>query len=185
MQQIGYSLVDATGKELQFFGDTAGQFPSIPDVIKLSNGDFVHCAALGQVLADGSKLVLRQLVDAPPAPWYTPTGVTITFDGTQTIKTVVYGQQFDPNVLANTINAECSRRIYAVASATTQQNMIGNAAAGLLSAADMTTYQTAVGWIASTVAACRALITAADATYADDSHWPACSAAVLALVANY
>jgi len=185
MQQIGYSLVDAKGNELQAFGDIAGQFPSPPDVIRLSNGDFVHCATLGEVFSDGSKLVLRQLVDSKPAPWFASTSATINFDGAQVVKTIIYSTTPDYTAVASTIGVECKRRIYEIASDTAQTNLIGNAIAGTLSDADMTTYKDAVAWIAAMIAVCRSLISTADATFADDAHWPTPSDAVVTLASKF
>lgn len=50
MQQIGYSLVDADGKEVAFWGDEMGQCAGLPPVVCLPNGDPTHGAHLGEVL---------------------------------------------------------------------------------------------------------------------------------------
>lgn len=42
MEQIGYSLVDASGAEVQFWGDTMGACPGLPSFVRLPNGDDVH-----------------------------------------------------------------------------------------------------------------------------------------------
>jgi hypothetical protein len=59
MEQIGYSLVDANGAELQFWGDTKGVCAGIPEAIDLPNGDRVHCPAVGEI--QQWKLVPRML----------------------------------------------------------------------------------------------------------------------------
>ena len=45
--QIGWSLVDATGNEIQHWGDVVGYCAGIPDLVVLPNGDQVHCPAPG------------------------------------------------------------------------------------------------------------------------------------------
>lgn len=90
MEQVGYSLIDSSGKELQYWGDTKGQCAGSPDCITLSNGDFVHCAGLNEVLSDGSRLVTRWMDDSPPSKWYASTGTALSFDGAKIIVTVQY-----------------------------------------------------------------------------------------------
>lgn len=60
MEQIGYSLIDAQGNELQTFGDIAGQMQGAPDVVRLPNGDDVHCPEVGADY-EGARLVERWL----------------------------------------------------------------------------------------------------------------------------
>lgn len=42
MQHIGYSLVDASGQEVQFWGDSMQMCAGLPSFIRLPNGDDVH-----------------------------------------------------------------------------------------------------------------------------------------------
>ena len=49
MEQIGWSLVDEAGNEVQHEGDTPGQCVGMPSFVRLPNGDDVHCPQLGQV----------------------------------------------------------------------------------------------------------------------------------------
>ena len=68
MEQIGYSLVDASGNEVQFFGDTKGRLHAIPQPIVLPNGDQVHCAEVGSTiggLASGLCAISGGRVDLP------------------------------------------------------------------------------------------------------------------------
>lgn len=48
MEQIGWSLVK-DGAEVQFWGDKPGQCAGQPDLIRLPNGDHVHCPQPGAV----------------------------------------------------------------------------------------------------------------------------------------
>jgi len=65
MQHVGYSLVDATGTEVQSWGGLqAGVTAGAPQMIRLPNGNDVHCPALGQ-LGDW-QLLERWLVDDKP-----------------------------------------------------------------------------------------------------------------------
>lgn len=47
MEQIGYSLLDANGAEIQHWGDTPGVCVGIPSMVRLPNGDDVHGASVG------------------------------------------------------------------------------------------------------------------------------------------
>jgi hypothetical protein len=92
MQQIGYSLIDSNGSELQAFGDIAGQCAGVPDMARLTNGDAVHCPALNEILSDGSKLVPRFLDDPGPSTvWFSRKEETKSYDGSNFVVTVTYG----------------------------------------------------------------------------------------------
>lgn len=83
------------------------------------------------------------------------------------------------------VKAACKSRIYAVASAEAQMNIIGAQAAGEFDAAQQATYAASVQWIADMRAACAAIIDDPDLDPADDANWPACPAAVVALAASF
>lgn len=87
--------------------------------------------------------------------------------------------------MAPGIKSECQRRICAVASDKAQMNMTAAAAAGRFSKKETTTYSAALDWVDAMRSACRALIAAADADYADDSKWPALPSGVADLCAKY
>jgi hypothetical protein len=78
MEQIGYSLIDSQGNELQGFGDTAGQAQGVPDVVRLPNGDDVHCPEVGADY-DGLRLVERWLQYGDVA--------SVVFDGAKVLVT--------------------------------------------------------------------------------------------------
>lgn len=78
MEQIGYSLIDPQGNELQVFGDIAGQMQGAPDVIRLPNGDDVHCPEVG-VDYEGCRLVERWLQYGEVS--------SVVFDGSKVIVT--------------------------------------------------------------------------------------------------
>lgn len=71
MDQVGYSLVDQDGTEVQFWGDTYGQCVEVPKCIRLPNGDDVHCPEVGATY-DGLKLVARFLPRQLDPPAMTP-----------------------------------------------------------------------------------------------------------------
>jgi hypothetical protein len=83
------------------------------------------------------------------------------------------------------IKSECARRISMVASGTAQNNMLADAVAGNFTSDDSTAWKSGVAWIASMRATCRALISAADPTYAEDLHWPACPVEAATLASRY
>jgi hypothetical protein len=89
LEQIGYSLIDASGNEVQAFGDTKGLLYSPPEMIELPNGDQVHAASVGEQLGEW-RFVERWLSDSPPGPLYASTGRSVSFDGTKIIVTVTY-----------------------------------------------------------------------------------------------
>lgn len=77
-QQIGWSLVDAKGEEIQFWGNKRGRVEEIPNVIVLPNGDRVHAASGGEALSGGKfRLVPRVMVDGAVD--------AVTFDGEQVV----------------------------------------------------------------------------------------------------
>lgn len=49
MAQIGWSLIDGNGAEVQYWGDSLGSSVGVPNVIRLPNGDHVHCPQPGQI----------------------------------------------------------------------------------------------------------------------------------------
>lgn len=82
--KIGYSVIDAGGKEMQFWN---GNEP--PNVIKLPSGDDVHCPELAGIYGD-QRLVERWIDDAPPSEWYRESDREIKFDGVKIMVTVGY-----------------------------------------------------------------------------------------------
>lgn len=78
MQQIGFSLIDAQGNELQFWGDDVGYSAQIPNVITLPSGDRVHCPAQG-VDYQGTSIVPRIWeAGSPPSIAYTNGNIVVT-----------------------------------------------------------------------------------------------------------
>ena len=82
---------------------------------------------------------------------------------------------------ADEIKAECGRRIYAVASQAAQTNMAAARAAGVLTEEQNAAFLSGLQWIAAMRGAAGKLVAASDATYKNDSHWPACPQAVIDL----
>lgn len=79
---------------------------------------------------------------------------------------------------------ECRRRIMAVCDETAQINLAAAAAAGLLSAGDLATYQTGLAWVAQMRAAWRPMAEAGEDP-ADNAHWPAIPPGVADLAARF
>jgi hypothetical protein len=90
-----------------------------------------------------------------------------------------------PKEAAAAVKAECGRRIYAVASDSAQKNMLATIVAGGMPAAYKAIFAEGVTWIAAMQAACRDLIAAADADFAQDDKWPALPAGVADLAARF
>jgi hypothetical protein len=67
--QNGYSLIEiSTGEEIMaWVWDTYGELPLIPNIIRLPNGDHVHCPNL-EVSYTGYKLTAKFTDDEPPDP---------------------------------------------------------------------------------------------------------------------
>lgn len=84
MEQIGYSIVDAQGNEVQTWGDLAGACPAIPEFIDWPSGARTYCPSLGMEVG-GAQFVARlldQSVGASPSE-------AKSFDGTSLIVTRV------------------------------------------------------------------------------------------------
>lgn len=102
MQNIGFSLVDDSGNEIQFWGDSDGYTAPLPNVIQLPNGDHVHCPVLGGNYS-GYTLVQRMLeIGSPPS---------IEFDGTKIIVTRAAPPPVDagtvpPRLIASALSIE-------------------------------------------------------------------------------
>ena len=75
-------------------------------------------------------------------------------------------------VLAPKVKTECQRRIYLIASPNTQMNIASSSAVGALSAADTTTFKSALAWVAAMRSAAQSLIANMDTDYASDLKWP-------------
>lgn len=87
MEQIGYSLVDAGGNEVQFWGDEYGQCQGVPKYVTLANGNHIHGLHIGGTTG-GMTLVLRygQKGEAESVTW-NGTAIVKTFpESTQTIR---------------------------------------------------------------------------------------------------
>ena len=83
------------------------------------------------------------------------------------------------------IAAECSRRIYAVASQNCVNNINLFLNAGGASDQDRAAAQAALAWIQAMRTAYAALAADADPTFAEDAHWPACPPEAAALAARF
>lgn len=80
--------------------------------------------------------------------------------------------------------AECRRRILSVADETAQMNMASAASAGLLTAAQMSAWKAALGWVAAMRSAWHGLANSG-ADLSDDTNWPALPAGVAELTAAF
>ena len=78
MEQIGYSLVDGSGNEVDYWGNTLGVIPGIPNPLRLPSGDDVHGLSSTGPVGDYT-LVPRYLQAGTPE--------SIAFDGSIVIVT--------------------------------------------------------------------------------------------------
>lgn len=88
-----------------------------------------------------------------------------------------------PSPLPDQINAECKRRIFAVASQTAQTNM--SAARHRMTPEQLLAYDAGLDWINAMRAVCNALIASGERNFADDTHWPPCQDDVIALANSF
>ena len=77
---VGYKLLDGEGETVYTWGGTWGARPAVPNVIRLPNGDHVHCPALdieygatkdeegNDIQGTGYTLVEWWMDEPPPAP---------------------------------------------------------------------------------------------------------------------
>lgn len=84
MDQIGYSLVDANGNEVRFWGDSFGVLVSAPDYIDWPSGDRSYCPASGMV-NNGAQFATRWLDQSVGDS----ASQSIAFDGTKVVVTRV------------------------------------------------------------------------------------------------
>ena len=85
-----------------------------------------------------------------------------------------------PAELTARIGAECSRRIWAVASATKQQKL--SMKQTRMTPEQMVNYNAFLDWLDATVAVCRSLISTGNQMFYSDEHWPVCPDAVPAFL---
>lgn len=69
MEHIGYSLIDAGGAELQYWGDQTGRTRGRPDYVRLPTGEHVNGMTEAWSHPDGYRLVERWM-DNPPTPYH-------------------------------------------------------------------------------------------------------------------
>lgn len=89
------------------------------------------------------------------------------------------------NTRAALVKAACKRRIYAVASAEAQMNMIGAQAAGDFGTAQHEVCAAWVRWVADMRAACAAILSDTEADYTADVSWPDCPPEVAMLAVTF
>jgi len=82
-------------------------------------------------------------------------------------------------------STECQRRIFGVADSTAQMNMASAAAANMLTADQMTAYQSGLQWIAQMRGTWRGLAADTSKDITADANWPTCPTAVVALAAGF
>ena len=87
--------------------------------------------------------------------------------------------------VADAAKAECSRRIFAIASQNAQTNMNGYMVSGLATDADKAAFVGWHQWRKSMSDQCASLSAASDTTFTLDSHWPICPNDVIAFVAKF
>lgn len=86
---------------------------------------------------------------------------------------------------AETVKAECTRRIVAILDMPTTLNLQGAAIAGALSRAETATFKAARAWMREMQLTCRAMIADDSADPFADANWPALPEGVSALAALY
>lgn len=79
LQKVGYSLIDSTNIEIQFWGNTLGTFVSAPEKIILPNGNIIEGASPYELLIDGYMLVERWIESNPTTDIDVKIGETIEF----------------------------------------------------------------------------------------------------------
>lgn len=89
MNKVGYSLLDQSNNEVQFWGNILGQDISIPNPIFLPNGDHVHAPTLGEI---GEYKLVERWIDGDINKRFLISGEAIAFDGEKTIVTWQYRQ---------------------------------------------------------------------------------------------
>lgn len=77
MTQIGWSLIDGSGAEVEYWGDSLGSCAGVPNVVRLPNGDHVHGAVPGPI--QDWWLVERHATRGPSSIVWDGTKVVVSF----------------------------------------------------------------------------------------------------------
>lgn len=88
LSKVGYSHIDSSNNEIQYWGNTLGVDISAPERVILQNGDIVEGATPYVVFNDGSMVVERWIESNPTTEIDTKIGETIEFRVDKTV--VVY-----------------------------------------------------------------------------------------------
>lgn len=91
IEKIGYSLIDSSNTEIQFWGNSLGIFVSAPERVILNNGDVVEAAKPYEPFTDGSMLVERWIESNPTTEIDDKISETIEFREDKIV--VVYNYQ--------------------------------------------------------------------------------------------
>jgi hypothetical protein len=86
---------------------------------------------------------------------------------------------------AETVKAECSRRIYAILDAPTVSNVQGAVLAGELDDGEMAVFRSGRAWVNAMLEASRAIAANPDADPTADTAWPAVPDGMIELAARF
>lgn len=170
MEQIGWSLIDGNGIEVQSWGGALGMCAGVPNVISLPNGDHVHAPQPG--LLQEWWLVERHAERGPS---------NIVWDGVKVVVSIP--------VMADDIRKEAQRRIIALTGASSFDGCIVKQLNALMRATELSNKKAIGGTLTEVeeteasalqsladqikhIRACSNAMEAAPPTdYANDTHW--------------
>lgn len=88
MQKIGYSLIDSSNNEIQYWGNTYGQDVSIPNPIIIPNDITIYAPVVGESV--GQYKLVERWMEANTELEQFCIGQTKLYDGTKLIVTQIY-----------------------------------------------------------------------------------------------
>ena len=112
-EKIGYSLINSSNTEVQYWGNLVGVVQSAPSIITISNSS-IHSPDVNVPLVGGYKLVERWVNYDPSKQTYLKNGETITFDGTKTVITYQYRSPTQAELLNYSANSRYQKEISGV-----------------------------------------------------------------------
>jgi len=109
----GYSLINNSNTEVQFWGNALGVNVSMPESVRLSNGDIVLSPMLNVNLSEDYRLVERWIESNPTTEIDTKVGETVEFRDDKIV--VVYDYQVpDIGVFKNHIKSKVATKRWEV-----------------------------------------------------------------------
>ena len=124
LQKIGYSHINSSNVEIQFWGDNIGVDFAAPSRVVLENGDIVEGNTVNAVFNDDSKMVERWIESNPTTEIDTKIGETIEFREDKIVVVYQYSLPELENLKEHLKSKLAARRWTAETSGITIDNLV-------------------------------------------------------------